>query len=54
MDFDIDIDIFLTLTVIVIGLKGHFKLIITQPERNALIFNLLLLKLFLFLPVTLV
>ena len=54
---DVDIDILLTLTlkmnVIVIGLRGHLKLIITQPERDALIFNLLPLKLFLFLPVTL-
>ena len=57
IDLDVDIDILLTLTlkmnVIVIGLRGHLKLIITQPERDALIFNLLPLKLFLFLPVTL-
>ena len=57
IDLDIDIDILLTLTlkmtVIVIGLRGQLKLIITQPERDALIFNLLPLKLFLFLPVTL-
>ena len=54
MDFDIDINILLTLTLTVIELQAHFKLIITQPERNALIFNLLPLKLFLFLPVPLV
>ena len=48
IDLDIDIDILLTLkmTVIVIGLRGQLKLIITQPERNALIFNLQPLKLF--------
>ena len=50
INLDIDIDILLTLTlkmtVIVIGLRGQLKLIIAQPERDALIFNLLPLKLF--------
>ena len=44
----------LKMTVIVIGLRGQLKLIITHPERDALNFNLLPLKLFLFLPMTLV
>ena len=57
INVDIDIDILLTLTlkmnVIVIGLRGQLKQIITQPETDAVIFNLLPLKLFLFLTVTL-